>query len=314
MQSKYLVKSGSSVIKHQLVFLFSLLYTLEVGRAFATSIAHVNVAVRMSATYRRLVVLLDGTWQELTDRTNVALLKENLYTGTTGDQIEQIVGYFEGVGASNNANRIFAGAFGYGLSETIKESYLWLSQTYKPGDEVYIFGFSRGAYSARSLVGLMDKCGGVVKQPTEALIDEAYDLYRDTDSDATQFTAKHSQSARVRLLGVWDTVGSLGIPVSGLPWCSPARETSTGSMTQSCRALWMSLPRAGDRRVPRRFSADSLGRDHGDEQSRGAMLVHRRSWQHRWWRSHEHALETALRLDARQSHRRRLALEAHHGR
>jgi uncharacterized protein (DUF2235 family) len=174
----------------------------------------------MSATYRRVVVLLDGTWQELTDRTNVALLKENLYTGMTGDQIEQIVGYFEGVGASNNDN-IFAGAFGYGLSETIKESYLWLSQTYKLGDEVYIFGFSRGAYSARSLVGLMDKCGGVVKQPTEALIDEAYDLYRYTDSDATQFATKHCQRARVRVLGVWDTVGSLGIPVSGLPLVLP---------------------------------------------------------------------------------------------
>jgi uncharacterized protein (DUF2235 family) len=175
---------------------------------------------RMSTSYRRLVVLLDGTWQELKNRTNVALLNENIDVGKSGDGVEQIVKYFQGVGTAM-CDKLLGGAFGYGLSKSIKDSYLWLSQTYQPGDEVFVFGFSRGAYSARSLVGLMHKCGGVVNQPTQVLIDEAYDLYQDANSDATKFVAEHCQKARVRMIGVWETVGSLGVPVSGLPLALP---------------------------------------------------------------------------------------------
>lgn len=166
------------------------------------------------------MVLLDGTWQQLANRTNVARLSENIAQGKDGDGVEQIVKYFSGVGTSM-FGRILGGAFGYGLSETIKDSFLWLSQTYQPGDEVFVFGYSRGAYSARSLVGLMHKIGGVVKQPTEALVNEAYDLYRDAKSDATKFRAEHCQPARVKMIGVWETVGSLGVPVSGLPLVLP---------------------------------------------------------------------------------------------
>ena len=180
---------------------------------------HANVD-RMSTSYRRLVLLLDGTWQQLKDNTNVALLKENIEAGKTGDGIEQIVAYFPGVGTAMY-DKLLGGAFGYGLSKTIKDSYLWLSQTYKPGDEIFVFGFSRGAYSARSLVGLMHKCGGVVKEATQALIDEVYDLYRNANSDATKFKAEHCQKARVRMIGVWETVGNLGVPMSGLPLALP---------------------------------------------------------------------------------------------
>ncbi|KAG0617427.1 hypothetical protein M758_5G189300 [Ceratodon purpureus] len=174
----------------------------------------------MSNSYRRLVVLLDGTWQELKNRTNVAVLNENIEAGKTGDGIEQIVAYFPGVGTSMY-DKLLGGAFGYGLSKSIKDAFFWLSRTYQSGDEVFVFGFSRGAYSARSLVGLMHKCDGVVKQPTQALIDEAYDLYRDANSDATKFKAEHCLKARVRMIGVWETVGQLGVPVSGLPLVLP---------------------------------------------------------------------------------------------
>ncbi|XP_024399235.1 uncharacterized protein YEL023C isoform X2 [Physcomitrium patens] len=174
----------------------------------------------MSSSFRRLVLLLDGTWQEQVNRTNVAILFENVDQDANGDGVEQIVKYFEGVGTSWG-DRLLAGAFGYGLSEVIKDAYLWLSQTYKPGDEVFVFGFSRGAYTARSLVGLMNKIGGVLKQPTKALVEQAYDLYRDSKSDATEFKAQHSQEARVKLIGVWETVGALGIPSLGLPLTLP---------------------------------------------------------------------------------------------
>lgn len=143
---------------------------------------------------RRIVVLLDGTWQVLTDRTNVALFNDNIEQGKNGDDgVEQIKQYFLGVGTSmfGTVGRLLGGAFGYGLSETIKDSFSWLSHTYKEGDEIFVFGFSRGAYSARSLVGLMHKVGGVLKEATPDLVNKAYDLYRDANSDATRFRDQH---------------------------------------------------------------------------------------------------------------------------
>ena len=95
---------------------------------------------------------------------------------------------------------------------------------YEPGDEIYVFGFSRGAYTARSLVGLIRKCG-LLKNPTDDLVEQAYDLYRDKDvhpdsPNATAFRAAHSREIRVKFIGVWDTVGSLGVPLTGalIPW------------------------------------------------------------------------------------------------
>lgn len=167
------------------------------------------------------MVLFDGTWQTMEDQTNVSLYDQNIEVGDpTGTGTTQIKKYFAGVGTSM-FGKLIGGVFGYGLSETIKESYLWLSQTYKPGDEVFVFGYSRGSYSARSLVGLMHKVGGVVKNPTPKLVDEAYDLYRDAKSDPSKFITEHGQPARVRMIGVWETVGSLGVPVPGLPLVLP---------------------------------------------------------------------------------------------
>jgi uncharacterized protein (DUF2235 family) len=169
---------------------------------------------------RNLILLFDGTWNNKRTRTNVIGMRESIRTSGRGDA-QQPVFYDEGVG-TKWYNRLSGGAFGRGLSENIQEGYAWLSRRCVRDDAIYVFGFSRGAYTARSLVGLIRKCG-LLNAVTDETIRQAYDLYRDKsvhpdDPKAVEFRAKHSRETRVRFIGVWDTVGALGIPISQVPF------------------------------------------------------------------------------------------------
>jgi hypothetical protein len=106
-----------------------------------------------------------------------------------------------------------------GLSSNIRQGYKYLAQEYEVGDEIFLFGFSRGAYTARSLVGLIRNCG-ILKVADEMLVHEAYQIYRTRDEGAESEQAKafrraaaHPENVEIKCLGVWDTVGALGIPV-----------------------------------------------------------------------------------------------------
>lgn len=171
---------------------------------------------------RRLVVLYDGTWNTTEDRTNVVQLSE-LIAGHSGDGAEQIIFYDKGVG-THAFDRLGGGIFGRGLSENIRDGYGWLAANFQPGDELFLFGFSRGAYTARSLAGLIRKCG-ILRAADQNHIQQAYDLYRDKNlaPDKPEATAFRSSFAfeletRIKFIGVWDTVGSLGVPVTGVPF------------------------------------------------------------------------------------------------
>ncbi|MGH8441409.1 MAG: DUF2235 domain-containing protein [Nevskiaceae bacterium] len=169
---------------------------------------------------RNLVVLFDGTWNKRRTGTNVIRLRDSIRT-TGRDDAQQPCFYDEGVG-TKWWNRLSGGAFGRGLSENIQEGYAWLSRHHAPGDSIFVFGFSRGAYTARSLVGLIRKCG-LLNSVTPATVQQAYDLYREKavhpdDPKAADFRARHSRAPRVRYIGVWDTVGALGVPISQVPF------------------------------------------------------------------------------------------------
>jgi len=110
-----------------------------------------------------------------------------------------------------------------GLSEQVKEAYRWLTTTYEPGDRVELFGFSRGAYTARSLAGMIGACGlldcaGKDERAIRRLVDDVYQRgYRKPDNawrgDLTfLFDPAEAEKIPVWFIGVWDTVGSLGIP------------------------------------------------------------------------------------------------------
>lgn len=164
--------------------------------------------------------MFDGTWNEPDDWTNVARMAEAIDTGPVEDGVEQEVKYFAGVG-TNWFGKILGATMGFGLSEIIKEAYEWLSKIYNEGDEIFVFGFSRGAYSARSFVSLLHKCRGVLKEglASDSKVEEAYALYRNykvniNDPKMKEFAANNTRHVRVKMLGVWDTVGALGVPAS----------------------------------------------------------------------------------------------------
>ena len=171
---------------------------------------------------RRLVLLFDGTWNKPESNTNVERLRR-LIAPVDAYGNAQLVNYLPGVGVKPGLGHLLGGAFGYGLSDQVKNGYRWLCETWQPGDEIYLFGFSRGAYTARSLGGLIRKCGLLKCAPGEGLakaeVNRAYDFYRDVstkpgDSWAVIFRLDHSIEVDIHFIGVWDTVGSLGIPVT----------------------------------------------------------------------------------------------------
>jgi uncharacterized protein (DUF2235 family) len=174
----------------------------------------------------RLVVCFDGTWNKPDEspwdgdqNTNVRKFYESVLRGSQDDGVTQWTWYDQGVGTRWN-ERIRGGAFGYGIDENIKQGYEYLVHNYDPGDEIFVIGFSRGAYTARSLVGLIRNSGLV--EHTDR-IDDAYALYRRRDDgpdtpEALDFRRTHAREVRIRFLGVWDTVGALGVPLRGFEW------------------------------------------------------------------------------------------------
>lgn len=163
---------------------------------------------------QRHIVLYDGTWNDPADRTNVFRLAR-LITDRDANGVAQRFKYDAGVG-TGRFGKLIGGAFGVGLSRNLMEGYEWLAKSYREDDEIWIFGFSRGAYTARSLAGLIRKCG-LLDVYTPKLLVQAYKLYRNTrkhpdGQECRTFRANYSLEPDVHFIGVWDTVGALGIP------------------------------------------------------------------------------------------------------
>ncbi|WP_030044003.1 DUF2235 domain-containing protein [Streptomyces resistomycificus] len=166
---------------------------------------------------KSLVVCCDGTWNfaDQPSKTNVAKVALSVLPVSAAGH-EQRVYYNSGVG-TRRRERLRGGAFGWGLSRNILDAYRFLVETYEPDDELFLFGFSRGAFTARSLAGLV-RNGGILRREHADRIPQAWALYRDrieqpNGAAATLFRRSYARETEIRFIGVWDTVGSLGIPV-----------------------------------------------------------------------------------------------------
>ncbi len=196
---------------------------------------------------KRLIICCDGTWNKASAKhpTNVNLTAQ-LIAPYDENGVPQVVFYDQGVGTSHLINEAIetrlAGAFGWGLFDNVADAYRFIVLNYEPGDEIFIFGFSRGAFTARSLAGMLRKCGVVPKSQIKKL-DRVFEFYKDAathpDSDQAQkFRMEHSPQIVlkdrdrewrllhgvshdetnqlpilcVKYIGVWDTVGALGVP------------------------------------------------------------------------------------------------------
>ena len=174
---------------------------------------------------RRLVICADGTWNTADELkrghktpTNVTKMARTICP-VADDGTSQLIYYQQGVGTHMGFDRLLGGAFGHGIDRNIQDAYRFLVDNYANGDELFLFGFSRGAYTVRSLVGMIRKCGILLPEHTD-MIPEAYQMYRGElhprDEEAQRFRDRFSKQMRVKFVGVWDTVGSLGIPVRWL--------------------------------------------------------------------------------------------------
>ncbi len=172
---------------------------------------------------KNLVFLCDGTANELAPHptigkknpaTNVGHLYRRL--SQSADQVaryEPGVGTFSAFGV-NNAGWIgvwMGKLFGYGLDENMANGYRFLMEHYEPGDRIFLFGFSRGAYAVRALSGMLETCGLLERRHAHRLREVAQ-LYahKDRHEEAAIFREHFSQDVTVHFMGVWDTVDSLG--------------------------------------------------------------------------------------------------------
>lgn len=170
---------------------------------------------------------IDGTWNVPQNNTNVWRLK--VLTALAPSAVEQLVFYHLGIGTGRTDQLV--GAFGKGINRNVRECYKWLVENYEEGDRVFVFGFSRGAYIARSLLGFIERCGLLLPGGPMS-DDEVFERYRGTTEGggvSAPTTApgewpinryddlrRHSRQIPVELVGLWDTVTYHDVPLGNV--------------------------------------------------------------------------------------------------
>jgi uncharacterized protein (DUF2235 family) len=184
---------------------------------------------------KRLIICMDGTWQNMAvtrKMTNVARIALDI--APVADGVQQLVYYSPGIGGETfleaTKDRFFKGAVGEGAEEAIVQAYMFLSLNYQPGDEIYLFGFSRGAFCVRSLGGLV-RSSGLIRRDRAHKVRDGFHLYRaneatdrtlkvrreefrrengiDANPDATE--AADKQRPPIAYIGIFDTVVMRGV-------------------------------------------------------------------------------------------------------
>lgn len=180
---------------------------------------------------RNLVVCCDGTWNTPDQKRDGILVPTNVFrlyncvSDIDGDNNPQLKYYHPGVGTDGTWwERLIGGAIGVGLDKNIMSAYKWLGVNYQPGDKIFFFGYSRGAYTVRSVVGMISYCGlldlaGLDDKEVWKRVERSYEQgYRKSKNvaDWAKDWAFHGDAAGspvpISFLGVWDTVGALGVP------------------------------------------------------------------------------------------------------
>lgn len=206
---------------------------------------------------QRIILLLDGTWNDAefdTHDTNIVRLREIIsrsltkrwtplkagagagpeeagkasvgHTGPDAGGVKHLVYYLRGVGTGAGLDRLTGGGLGDGLEQNVRRAYKFLSFHYAPGDEVFVFGFSRGAYTARSLVGFIASAGLLKREHCSPEREQqAWSYYRSPPDDRypgiwhalgpfMHEREEGESKMRIDCLGVFDTVGALGVPLT----------------------------------------------------------------------------------------------------
>ncbi len=211
--------------------------------------------------------MIDGTLSKLTEgyETNVGLLYKVLTD--RGTRIEQSIGYDPGIQAKGLRKWIKVAA-GLGINEAIKHAYATLSSRYEPGDRIYLFGYSRGAYAARSIAGFIGRIGLLRRnEATERRINQAFRHYEAVriSNAAREFGEQYCHAnVPIEFLGVWDTVKALGLPYPILnrlaPMATEFHDHSLGPHVKTAvQALAIDENRTSYKPLPWRVAPDWQG-------------------------------------------------------
>lgn len=178
---------------------------------------------------RRLIVCCDGTWNRADwdggTATNVVRIARAILPTMPGatpsaPPISQIVHYHPGVGTGNRVDRLLGGGLGLGLSHNVRDAYAFLVNNHEPGDEIFLIGFSRGAYTARALGGLIGTIG-LLRKSQMGGFQDAWAFHRLAPDERKLYREAFNrtfpgrrEAVTIRAIAVWDTVGALGIPAN----------------------------------------------------------------------------------------------------
>ena len=175
---------------------------------------------------KRIIICADGTWniRDQLDRrsgkrrpTNVTKLARAIRTRDSSG-IDQVVYYHQGIGTGGPLDKATGGAFGRGIEDNVRNLYRFIVYNYEPGDELFLFGFSRGAFTVRTLAGFM-RAVGLVQKDDDYYVPDLYACYEKHKGEGTpeweqaHHNVKDKQPCPpIKMIGVWDTVGALGAP------------------------------------------------------------------------------------------------------
>ncbi|NOR25581.1 MAG: hypothetical protein GQ542_14575 [Desulforhopalus sp.] len=182
---------------------------------------------------RNIILLSDGTGNGAAKRNKTNVWR--LYDALDLHRDDQIAYYDDGVGSQEFLPfKLLGGAFGWGLKKNIRELYKFLCHNYKPGDRLYLFGFSRGAFTVRMLAGMIDFCGIYkIDHYDEHELDKAaknnYNAFRSHFKTGllTSLVRKKfgrteplptEHKPKIEFIGVWDTVDAYGLPIDELAY------------------------------------------------------------------------------------------------
>jgi uncharacterized protein (DUF2235 family) len=185
---------------------------------------------------KRIVICADGTWNKRDQLeegsgkrrpTNVTKIARAV-VARGRDGVDQVVCYHDGVGTGGPLDQVSGGAFGNGIEENIRVLYRFVVYNYVDGDELFFFGFSRGAFTVRTLAGFMNRYG-LVRKDDDYYVPELYRCYEnnipenspewnkifiraDGPRKGESRIGERQPCPRIKFIGVWDTVGALGAP------------------------------------------------------------------------------------------------------
>lgn len=211
-------------VKAHILIALSLVFLLVSDSAFAL-LEECPESNPNAPSPKKIAIFTDGTGNTKDDQTNVYRLYE--MTTRQASNIPGIITYYDR-GVGNLGTTVSGGAVGLGLSRNVRQAYRCLADHYQPGDQIYLFGFSRGAYTARvlggliHLMGVLDFPAGLSKKDQRQMVEDLYDIYKKNGDEKfeqlrQQFQVDHKvHHPEIEVMGLWDTVAALGL--------SPMRE------------------------------------------------------------------------------------------